>query len=169
MARPDKWARYPIGNEAFTGEFPAEPALETRSVEGMPGKIYICTCHDEAMNTYAALLLDDLGLNAEKLAPAQLDDFYKGMAVGLKRGILSSLSKIESSFEIKEAGEKDAIFAGFAGKERRYTIGPSRAIIRMTVSGRRMLAGFTVVSLDATDESVERFFASFHFSKVPAK
>jgi hypothetical protein len=169
MARPDKWARYPIGNAGFSGEFPAEPQTDTKTVEGVPGRIYICTSRDEQMNVYGALFMDDLGVNTEKLSASQLDDLYKGTAVGFKRGLLKTLGNMESTLEVRETGGKEVTFAGVAGKERDYTVGPSKVMVRMAVRGRGMFMGFATMSPDAPEVDLERFFGSFELTKPITK
>src|SRR5262245_18561365 len=77
MTSADKWARYQVGSGSLSCEFPSEPQQETKTTPGLPEKIYLCTCHDAQMNTYGAMFMGDVGVNLDKLSPAQLDDFYK--------------------------------------------------------------------------------------------
>jgi hypothetical protein len=167
--RPDKWARYPIRDQAFTAEFPSEPRTDTKKVEGVPGTIYICTSRDEQMNLYVALFMDDLGVNTEKLSAAQLDDLYKGTAAGFKQGVLKTLGNVESTLEVRETGGKEVTFAGLAGKERTYAVGPTKVTIRMAVKGRSMFLGSVTIAFEGADGGLERFFGSFQLATTSEK
>jgi len=164
-----KWSRYPVGNSGFSGEFPTEPQLETKTVPGVPGKLYLCASRDEEMNMYGAMFMEDVGVNLDRFSEAQLDDFYKTTAAGFKKGLLQALSNVESTLEVTETGQKRVAFAGLPGREIDYTVGPAASVVRMTISGRFMLMAFATAALKIRDENLEKYFSLFKFSKVPEK
>ena len=165
----DKWSRYPVGNSGFSGEFPTEPQLDTKTVPGVPGKLYLCVSRDEDMNMYGAMFMEDVGVNLDKFSTAQLDDFYKTTAAGFKKGLLQALGNVESTLEVTETGEKRVVFAGLPGREIDYTVGPAASVVRMTISGRFMLMAFATAAFKIPNENLEKYFSLFKFSKVPEK
>jgi hypothetical protein len=167
--RTDKWNRYPVGNAGFSGEFPSEPEVQTKTITGVPGKLYLCISRDQEMNVFGAMFMEDVGVNTDKFSAAQLDHFYKTTAVGFKNGMLKGLGNLESTLEVTEIGQKQVTFVGLPGREFNYKVGTAPTGFRLTTSGHAMMMAWNTAIFKITDETLEKFFSGFQFSQATPK
>lgn len=166
---PAGWKRYEFGEGlVISAILPGHPKefTEQKSLGGEKLTTMHAFTSETEKAVYTAYYAEDLPFIAERMPEDFRNSFYKGMWLGLAKGMQQGMEEKGLLFKVTLLEQRSIIVENLKGVEQDFTLGPMQGRAQMALSGQR---AFMVIALWAEDAPAGERTAFFNSFRVIAK